>query len=216
MGGSAILKYHFCIALHTWQMCCIKGRNTPIFEPTCVLLLFQNHILTFWEAALLTTSLKSAVVLNCHSEQLCSFPMLKAHNCQSQMKIKHQQYCGKDIQRWVDYILFTAPHSYWHFLFLFLFFFFSFLMLRFCYIFTRFIKCNASPSAFNSSGTCWNKWLNLRRLTIKLLIKWVEMLSLHIFSHSICVRTAVLFCDSWLCGSRCMPCHRWRKTNPAC
>lgn len=94
VGGSAILKYHFCIALHMWQMCCIKGRNTPIFEPTCVLLLFQNHILTFWEAALLTTSLKSAVVLNCHSEQLCSFPMLKAHNCQSQMKIKHQQYCG--------------------------------------------------------------------------------------------------------------------------
>lgn len=171
-------------------MCCVKGRNTPVFEPTCLLLLFENHIWAFWGAALLTTSLKSAVVLNCHSEQLCSFPMLKTHNCQSQMKITHQHIVSRLHTLYRSSQLLTFP-------FYLFFFSFSYFFQLWCWgfvtFFTRFIKYNKSPSAFNSSGNCWNKWLNLRRLTIKLHIKWVEMLSLFIFSHSPCVRTAVLF-----------------------
>lgn len=54
----------------------------------------------------------------------------------------------------------------------------SFFYLSFFYIsdsddilILMFIKCNKSSSAFNASGSCWNRWLNLRRPIIKLLIK---------------------------------------------
>lgn len=60
---------------------------------------------------------------------------------------------------------------------------------------------NSSP--FNSSGNCWNRWPNLRRLILKPLTRWVYMCS-----------TLCRSLHTWLCGSKCtMHGHSWRKNK---